>query len=63
MRAGEADIKNRLDEMRLTLGWEEEVVAVRRGIVERVEGQMRETRVILMGVVEALRTCLGSLRS
>lgn len=63
MHGGEAGIKGRLDEMKLTLGYEEEVVAVWRGIVERVEGQMREMREILMRVVEASRTCLGSLRN
>lgn len=61
MHAGAADVKGELDEIEQRLGRQEEDIAVWRGVVERVEGEIREGREVLKGNVEVLGRLVGGL--
>lgn len=61
MHAGAADVKGELDEIEQRLGRQEEDIAVWRGVVERVEGEVKEGREVLKGNVEVLGRLVGGL--
>lgn len=61
MHAGAADVKGELDEIEKRLGRQEEDIAVWRGVVERVEGEIKEGREVLKRNVEVLGRLVGGL--
>lgn len=61
MHAGAADVKGELDELEQRLRRQEEEVAVWRGAVERIEGELKEGRTVLKGNVEVVGRMVGAL--
>lgn len=61
MHAGAADVKGELDEIEQRLSRQEEDIAVWRGVVERVEGEVRDGREVLRGNVEVVGKLVGGL--
>lgn len=61
MHAGAADVKGELDEIERRLARQEEDVVVWRGVVEKVEGEIREGREVLRGNVEMMGKLVSGL--
>lgn len=61
MHAGAADVKGELDEIERRLARQEEDIVVWRGVVEKVEGEIREGREVLRGNVEGMRGLVSGL--
>lgn len=61
MHAGAADVKGELDEIERRLARQEEDIVVWRGVVEKVEGEIREGREVLRGNAEGMKGLVEGL--